>query len=251
MGIRRRAATICVMKRFVALAGLGILALTGCGVRLDAKEVRATRTFPFTGAQLKITSSLGGLRVLPGTGGGIEVERWTRGKAADEPAWSLRDGVLRLSADCTMVFGDCGARYHVKVPPGTSLAIDSPDGVILNDLTQDVDVSSDGRIQVRNASGRLRLLSDDGSIEGEGLRSPSVRGRTGSGLISLTFVTPPTTLDLKSKEGGVTATVPKGAYRVTVKSTTGRVSSDVANTGSSTRTILARSTNGNVHVLAG
>ncbi|NUS01310.1 MAG: hypothetical protein HOV97_01980 [Nonomuraea sp.] len=239
------------MRRFVALAGFGFLAVTGCGVQLDAKEVRAAQTFPFAGTQLKITSSMGGLRVLPGTGPGIEVERWARGKAADAPAWSLRDGVLRLSADCTVVFGDCGARYHVKVPPGVRLAIDSPDGVILNDLTQDVDVSSRDRIQVRNATGKLRLLSGDGSIEGEGLRSPSVRGRTQSGSITLTFVTPPTTLDLKSKEGGVTATVPKDAYRVTVRSAEGRERSDLKDTRSSTRTILARSTYGNVRVLAG
>ncbi|NUR85721.1 MAG: hypothetical protein HOY71_16720 [Nonomuraea sp.] len=239
------------MRRFVALASFGFLAVTGCSVQLDAKEVPATRTFPFTGAQLKITSSLGGVRVLPGTGGSVQVERWTRGKAADEPAWSLRDGVLRLSANCTIVFGDCGARYHVKVPPGVSLSVDSPDGVILNDLTQDVDVSTHGRIQVTNATGKLRLLTDDGSIEGERLRSPNVRGRTLSGAISLTFVTPPTTLDLKSREGGVTATVPKDAYRVTVKSSTGRERSDLKSTGSSTRTIVARSEHGNVRVLTG
>jgi hypothetical protein len=82
--------------------------------------------------------------------------------------------------------------------------------------------ANDDRIQAGNAVGKLRLLSNDGSIEGEGLRSPSVRRRTLPGPISLPFVTPPTTLDLKSKEGDVAATVPKErAYRVTVKSTDG------------------------------
>ncbi|MFB9201725.1 DUF4097 family beta strand repeat-containing protein [Nonomuraea spiralis] len=236
------------MRLFVILAAF--LAIAGCSVRFDTEEVPAVQTFPFTGNQLKITSSLGGLRVLPGTSPAVEVERWTRGKASASPSWSLRDGVLRLSAECTLVFGDCGARYHVKVPSGVRLVIDSPDGVILDGLTQDVDVSSGDRIQVKNASGKLRLLSDSGGIEGDGLKSPSVRGRTLDGSISLAFTAPPTTLDLKSREGGVTARVPKESYQVTVKSADGSSHSDIESTKSSNRTILVRSTYGNVRVLA-
>ncbi|MFI9589313.1 DUF4097 family beta strand repeat-containing protein [Nonomuraea sp. NPDC052265] len=229
---------------------MAILAVTGCGVRFDSEEVPAVQTFPFTGAELKIASSLGGLRVLPGTSPAVEVQRWARGKAATSSSWSLRDGVLRLSADCTLIVGDCGARYHVKVPAGVRLTIDSSDGVILNGLTQDVDVSSGDRIEVKDTSGKLRLLSDSGMIEGEGLRSPSVRGRTLDGSISLAFATPPANLDLKSREGGVTVRVPKDSYQVTVKSEDGSEHSDIKSTKSSPRTILARSTYGNVRVLA-
>ncbi|MFC4115497.1 hypothetical protein ACFO0F_23030 [Nonomuraea zeae] len=238
------------MRRVVALAVSAALAAAtaGCGVRMEAVEVGSTQSFPFTGAELKIRSSLGGVRVLPGGGGKVEVQRWLRGKAANSPAWSLRDGTLRLSANCSMVFGDCGARYHIRVPPGVRLSIDASDGVILKDLGQDVDVSSRDRIQVSGTSGRLRLLSE-GSITGDGLRSANVRCRTADGAIDLTFAGEPTGLDLQSRDGRVTATVPPGAYAVTVKSRDGGERSEVEHDEKSSRTIVARSTSGDVRIL--
>ncbi|GAA3526538.1 hypothetical protein GCM10022419_001550 [Nonomuraea rosea] len=238
------------MKRVVALAASAALAATaGCGVRLEAEEVSTAQSFPYTGTELKISSSLGGVRVLPGSGGKVEVERWVRGKAADSPAWSLRDGTLRLSANCSMVFGDCGARYHIKVPPGVRLSIDAADGVILKDLGQDVDVSSRDRIQVSGTSGRLRLLSE-GPITGDGLTSANVRCRTADGAIDLTFAGAPTGLDLQSREGRVTATVPPGSYAVTVRSKEGGERSEIKNDAGSSRTIVARSTSGDIRILA-
>ncbi len=224
------------------------LAATGC--TLDAKEAHAAQTFPFTGTTLTIRSSLGGLRVLPGAAGRIEVDRWTRGKASDGPTWSLRDGTLRLGANCTVVFGDCGARYHLKVPPGVRLSVDGDDGVILDGLAQDVDVSTRGRIQVQGATGRLRLLSDDGPITGDGLKSAYVRGRSSSGAIDLAFTSPPSELDLLSQDGGVTVRVPKADYAVKATSAEGSERSEFRNAKGSDRSITARSMSGNVRVLA-
>lgn len=243
------------MRRIAALAACAAaVALTtaGCGgLDLDAAEVRATRSFPVDGTTLRIISSLGGVRVLPGTGGTVEVERWVRGKAADEgkATWSLQDGTLRLGADCNMVFGDCGARYHVKVPPGVRLSIDAADGVILKDLPQDVDVVSRDRIQVSGTSGKLRLRSE-GPITGEGLKSANVRCRTGDGAIDLTFTGVPADLDLQSSDGKVTATVPKGSYSVTATSADGSERSEIKNDSKATSKIVARSSSGDVRILA-
>ncbi|MFC5826759.1 hypothetical protein [Nonomuraea insulae] len=239
------------MRKIAALAaGAALLAVaSGCGVELEAEEVRAAQSFPFTGTTLKISSSLGGVRVLQGTGAAVQVERWLRGKAATaEPAWSLRDGTLRLSANCTIVFGDCGARYHVKVPPGVRLSVDAADGVILNGLTQDVDATSRDRIQVTGASGRLRLRSE-GSIAAEGLKSAYVRARTSDGAIDVAFAGRPTTLDLQSRDGRVTARVPSGTYAVTARSKEGRERSEVGDDAKSTSKIVARSTTGEVRIL--
>ncbi len=247
-----RSATIVTMRQIAAFAACAALlvATTGaCGVELEADEVHATRSFPFTGTDLKINASLGGVRVLPGTSGTVQVERWLRGKAAtDGPAWSLRDGDLRLSTDCNLVFGDCGARYHVKVPPGVKLSVDAGDGVILNDLTQDVDAVSGDRIQVTGASGRLRLRSE-GPITAEGLKSAHVRVRTFDGAIDVAFTARPTTLDLQSTDGRVTARVPSGAYAVTAASKEGSERSEVEHDGKSDSTIVARSTSADVRIL--
>ncbi|RVX47410.1 hypothetical protein EDD27_10343 [Nonomuraea polychroma] len=243
------------MRRIASLAACAAAlawATSGCGgLDLDAKEVHAARSFPMSGTSLRIVSSLGGVRVLAGTGSTVEVERWTRGKAADDgnATWSLRDGTLRLSADCNMVFGDCGARYHITVPPGLRLTIDAADGVILKDLQQDVDVVGQDRIQVSGTSGKLRLRSE-GPITGDGLRSANVRCRTLDGEIDLSFAGAPTNLDLESSDGRVTATVPQGSYAVTAKSTDGSERSEIANDPQATSKIVARSTSGNVRILA-
>ncbi|TDC04940.1 hypothetical protein E1267_21260 [Nonomuraea longispora] len=235
----------------VAGAAVTAMAVTACSVSLDADEVRSAKSFAFTGAALSIRSSMGGVRVLQGTGGRVEVERWVRGKAAGEgnATWSLRDGTLRLGADCTMVFGDCGARYHVRVPPGVRLSVQAADGVVLKGLAQDVDVVSRDDVQVTGASGRLRLRSE-GSIKAEGLTSAAVRCRTLDGSIDVTFDRLPTDLDLISHDGRVTAKVPPGPYAVTATSKDGRERTTVKRETKSSRTIVARSGTGDVRVLA-
>jgi hypothetical protein len=251
--MRRITATPTAPLTALALAGLtGLIALTGCSVDLDPKEVHTAQSFPYSGPQLTIKSSLGGLRIMPGTGATVQVERWLRGKAANEgnASWSLRDGTLRLSANCTVVFGDCGARYHVKVPPGTRLVVEGDDdGIILQNLPQDVDVSNGGPIQAYDTSGKLRLLSDDATITGERLKSPSVRVRSSTGAIDLSFAAPPSNLDLLSKDGRVTATVPNGAYRVMAQSQDGHERSEIKSTESD-RTIIAKSGTGDVRIIA-
>ncbi|WP_049566118.1 hypothetical protein [Nonomuraea sp. SBT364] len=238
------------MKRITAAAALLITGLAGCGVDLDADEVHSARAFPYSGTTLTIESALGGLRIMPATGPGIQVDRWLRGKAADDNSWSLQDGRLRLGADCTVVFGDCGARYHVRVPPGVRLVVDGgDDGVVLRDLPQDVDVSTSGPIRAYDTSGRLRLRTGDSLIAGSRLRSASVRARTSTGPISLSFAVRPDGLDARSRDGRVTATVPRGDYAVTARSTHGRVRSQLKDTGGS-RTIVARSTTGDVRLVS-
>jgi hypothetical protein len=238
------------MKRIIA-AALVLTGLTGCGISLDAEEVHSARAFPHSGATLTIKSTVGGLRITPATGGDVRVDRWLKGKAADGgSSWTLENGTLRLSADCMMVFGDCGARYHVRVPPGVRLVVDGgDDGVTLRDLTQDVDVSTSGAIRAYDTSGRLRLLGDDSLIAGERLRSASVRARTTAGSIHLSFAVPPVSLDARSRDGRVTANVPRDSYAVTARSEHGSERSQLDSTGSA-RTIVARSGTGDVRVNA-
>ncbi|GAA2286105.1 hypothetical protein GCM10010149_35130 [Nonomuraea roseoviolacea subsp. roseoviolacea] len=243
-----------ILGAMAAVSAVAVLATvtSGCGVELDAKEVHESRAFGHAGGQLTVRSSMGGLRILPGEPGAVRVDRWVRGKAAGEgnASWSLKDGVLRLGADCTNVFGDCGARYHVRVPPGVRLVVEgSEEGVILQGLPQDAEVSSQGPIKAYDTSGRLRLNGGDGLVAGERLKSASVRVRTGAGAVRLSFAMPPSQVDVVSSDGYVRTTVPKGAYRVTAESRHGDERSEVKDVPSD-RTIVAKSASGNVDVLA-
>jgi hypothetical protein len=237
------------MATALTAAGMvGTVGLTGCS--LDAEQTHSARAFPHTGGTLTITSTVGGLRILPGTGGEVRVDRWLRGKAAGDgnSSWTLQDGKLRLGADCQMVFGDCGGRYHVRVPPGVRLVIDAgDDGVILDKIAHDTDVSARGPIRLYETTGKLRLSGDDSMIAGNRLRSADVKALTRGGSINLSFAVPPARLDARSDEGRVTVDVPKGEYAITAKSKEGRERSDLKDT-KSTRTIVARSTSGDVRV---
>lgn len=226
-----------------------IAALAGCGATFDETETHARKAFPHSGETLTIRASVGGLRILPGKEGEVRVDRWLEGKAARDgnASWSLRDGTLRLSADCTMVFGTCGARYHVRVPPGTKLVVNAADGVILKNLDQDAEVSADGPISLEGTSGRLRLLARDASIKGKALKSADVRARTSSGSISLAFTAAPDKLDAQSGEGGVTLAVPREKYTITAESAEGSQRSELKSARSD-RTIIARSGSGNVRI---
>ncbi|WP_327087425.1 hypothetical protein OIE66_34625 [Nonomuraea sp. NBC_01738] len=236
------------MRRFAPpLVGLALL-LTGCG--LNTPDHHETRAFPYQATTLRIASTLGGLRVEPGAPGAITVDRWTRGKAAEagKATWKLTGETLSLSADCTMIFGDCGSRYKITVPPGVKLVIDASDGIILTGLTQDLDVTARAAIQLRDVSGALRLRSK-GMISGERLRSPQVRARTGVGAVDLTFLVRPAAVDLATVGGPITAKVPDGAYRVSATSTEGRVDSKLKSTQSA-NTIKARTRDGNILISA-
>lgn len=241
--------TITGMKLWIALAA-AVVAMTGCS--LDAPEEHSARTFTHAGGKLTIRSGLGGLRITQGSASQVVVNRWLRGKAADESSWKLENGTLTLNATCRLVFGDCGARYQVTVPPGVELEVDGgDDGVIVSGLAQPVAVAtSGGRIQVSDLSGRLRLRTWDGAIHAERLRSPDVRARSGDGEILLSFATAPTTVDAVSREGRVVARVPDGVYSVTAKSTYGSEKSAIKDAGrDSARTIVAKSTEGDVSVI--
>lgn len=240
------------MKRTLTVAAViaGMAGLAGCGATFDDTETHSARAFAHSGATLVVKSSVGGLRFLPGTAGEVRVDRWLEGKAARDgnASWSFRGGVLRLSADCTMVFGTCGARYHVRVPPGTRLVVDgSDDGVILKNLDQDVDVSTRGPITAEGTSGRLRLLGGEEPIKGSGLKSADVRARTVSGSIALAFAVAPVKLDARSREGGVTVAVPREKYAITAESAEGSERSELKSARSD-RTIVARSESGNIRI---
>ncbi|MFE0147188.1 hypothetical protein ACFWY5_08595 [Nonomuraea sp. NPDC059007] len=235
--------------RRIAVMAAGIALLAGCGVELDAPEQHSAQTFTHTGGTLTIKSSLGGLRVEKGSPGAVKVDRWLKGKAAEagNSSWSLSGDVLRLSANCNMVMGDCGGRYLITVPPDIKLVVEGSDGVIATGLSQDVDIAATETIRVIDMAGALRLRTE-GAVTGERLRSGRVRVRTDFGAIHLQFAVRPTNVDVLSRDGGVVTSVPDGVYKVVAKSQDGSVSTKVKK-GDGPDTITARSGSGNIKVL--
>ncbi|GAA2392255.1 DUF4097 family beta strand repeat-containing protein [Nonomuraea africana] len=241
------------MKRMTALAAAGLISLSACGFQLDRTERHEARTFPLGGTSLTITSRVGDLRVVPGDASGVKVERWLQGTAGEpgKSQWTLENGRLALSTDCTVFFGSCGARYTVHLPPGVALVVEGGDErVSLSRLPQDVSVSTTGGdITAEGLSGTLRLRTHEGTIRSRATRSADVRARSRDGDISVGFAAPPGKVDTQSRAGGVVVSVPEGEYGITVVSRNGRSRTEIKDAGDgSARTIVARSEDGDVRV---
>lgn len=236
------------MKTILTTAA-ALLLLTGCGFELDAKPVHSAQTFPLSGNRLTISAGLGNLRISQGRTAEVVVNRWLRGNAVDDSAWTLKDGTLALTSRCQLVFGDCGAEYAVSVPPSVELVVEAGDDpVSVSGLAQRVAVTTTGgTIKINGGAGPLRLLSKEGAIRAQGLTAPDVRARTADGEISLAFSTAPTKVDALSRSGRVHTTLPEGPYQVTVSSRYGKAVSTVKQKGGE-RTIIAKSTDGDVRV---
>jgi hypothetical protein len=244
--------TIAGMKTIgLMTAGVaGLLALSACGIELDAKPEYSARTFAHSG-ELTIEAGMGELRLVQGRPSEVVVKRWLRGKAASESSWTLTGGTLKLHANCTVVFGDCGARYEVAVPPGASLKVKGgDDSVSVTRLSQPVTVTTTGGdIWLTGTTGALRLVTREGRIGAARTVSPDVRARSDDGDIRLAFSTAPTKVDVRSNTGHVVTTVPDAVYAVTVESKNGAERSAFTDAGPRNgRTIIARSVDGDVRV---
>ncbi|MCG5218626.1 DUF4097 family beta strand repeat-containing protein [Streptosporangium soli] len=234
-----------------ALAAAG--ALTSCGIDLAAEERHDSRDFAFSGDQLTIRPGVQ-VHVVAGSGPGLKVERWLRGKAAQDgnATWSLREGRLVLTADCNMIIGDCGARYLVRVPGTPNVIVEGgQDDVRLTGLAGNLVIATrSGNIRVEKPAGDVRLRSTDGSLVLTGGRSASVTARSGSGDVDLFFVAPPSKVRALSAHGRVTALLPevKGSYRIDASTRHGTRDSEVRHAPGSKRTIVIRSDNDDVRL---
>jgi len=70
------------------------------------------------------------LRLVPGSGPGLRLQRWVSGTAAQpgHARWTLSGDTLRLSVDCTGLVFHCGARFQVAVPARVALAVHTSNG---------------------------------------------------------------------------------------------------------------------------
>src|SRR5260221_4047649 len=102
-----------------AAAAATVLAVGACG---SSRTVHHQHSFAFAGTRLVVDVDSSDLRLVPGTGPGIDVQRWLRGTAAGpgHASWTLHDGTLRLSVDCTGIVFHCGSAFQVAVPPGVA-----------------------------------------------------------------------------------------------------------------------------------
>ena len=146
----------------------------------------------------------------------------------------------------------CRAEYTLRVPARLAAVVRSHNGpVLVSRIDGGVDVSStNGSIAVDRPVGDLRLRSSNGRVEATAVRSEDVEASSRNGEVSLTFAAPPHDVEAESANGAVDIVLPDtdDAYRIEAASSHGPVDTPVRTDPSSSRTVVAESSNGSVTV---
>ncbi|MGH3301569.1 MAG: hypothetical protein ACRDOK_07780 [Streptosporangiaceae bacterium] len=242
-------------RRIIALTAAAVAALIGLAGCGNPRTVHDQKSFSFHESRLVIDTE-SDLRVVPGNGPRIDVQRWLSGTPAEpgHSSWTLAGATLHLFVDCTGLVFHCGSRFQVAVPPRVSVEVRSGDNNdTVSGLTGPVVIyGGAGQVQLSDTSGPLRISTNAGSITGTAIRSAVVRATASAGNVSFTFAAAPQRVDISSSNGDATARVPVAGHRyhVAMTSGTGTASSRVPDDPHSGNTLHVSSGNGTATVLA-
>jgi hypothetical protein len=196
-------------------------------------------------ALLSLHTGSADVKVSPGTGTAIRIERRSRwiGERPTHSMTERADGQIVLDDHCPggisvpvalFSFHDgCSITYEVQVPAGQAISIDG----------------GSGDIELRDLDGRVTAIAGSGDLSASGLISRSVALSAGSGDISATLDRAPVTLRAIAGSGDVSLHVPGDAYRLTVSTGSGdRSVSGLSDHPASKRSIVARTGSGDISV---
>lgn len=249
---RSRVAWLVIGSVFaVALLTFGTLQVA---VAVAHDEHTEVHTFPASAVStIDIRSDGGAVRIVAAQSDMVRVvARVSDGLRPTSHSERLAGDQLDLHSSCPPMLSDfCRVDYTVSAPRDVSLVINADDSVRLSGVVGAIDATSNnGDIHALHAAGPLRLHSDNGSIDATDVRSQTFDASTDNGSVNAAFAVAPISAGAASDNGSVTIVVPQGdaAYNVNAHSDNGSVSTPIRTDPTSTRTITARSDNGDVTV---
>lgn len=161
-------------------------------------------------------------------------------------------GVTVKARSCSGGVFICNQDLVIQVPTTFQISAHSSGGDVSADgaFTGDLDLnSSAGDVSADGVSGPLILKSSAGDVDGRNLRSLDVTASSSAGDVDVRFATAPTRVEAGSSAGDVDVRVPVDVqYHVTTQSSAGDHVSSVPENSSSSHTINAHSSAGDVDV---
>ncbi|WP_199487226.1 DUF4097 family beta strand repeat-containing protein [Actinomadura spongiicola] len=140
-----------------------------------------------------------------------------RGDRPEGATHRIENGVLKLS-DCG---SNCSVNYTLELPAGLPVTGRTDNGAITLSKVGAVNVSTDnGAVRLDDVTGPVRARTDNGKIEGRGLKGDRVDVRTDNGKIILTPAKSQS-IRAETSNGSITVTVPSGRYRVSARADSG------------------------------
>lgn len=226
---------------------------------LGYRSQTETKTYFAMIYDIAIELDMGDVIVVPGEESGlVSITRriaWSYQRPKITEQW---DGqTLRISADCgvwLLAGPRCGVTYTVQVPFHVSVQARTSTGdITVNDIQGPLQLTtSTGDIRVTGAANELRLNSRTGDIVVSAITAPVVDASTGSGDIRLTLADSPMSVSARTTTGDVFIVVPPGpSYKVEANTSVGDTRITVRNDTWAGRSIVARTTTGDIDVSYG
>jgi hypothetical protein len=136
-----------------------------------------------------------------------QVEKFAFGRPSEE-RHTVENGTLSIVSRCRdQVLGTCDASFHLSVPDNVAIDIETARGTV--------------RLAGVRASAQISTASGD--VRAVGFCGFSLSANSDSGNLGVVSECPTERLELRSRSGDVSATVPAGRYSIDAQSDTGDV----------------------------
>ncbi|MGY6502575.1 MAG: hypothetical protein ACXIVQ_16955 [Acidimicrobiales bacterium] len=225
-------------RAVAVLVGLAILSvLIVLGIRLLDRRDFSSVTLGGPVTRIDIQVAEGHVELHPASGDDVVVERTADWRLRRPRSEAYVDGAtVRIRAGCPrglVVVGSCSVTHRIEVPDGVR-----------------VDVRTDsGRVWLYEVTGWVRVVTTEGRVVAEGLRSPEVLVDTSGGSVHLDFADAPSRVEVLSGGSNVTLGLPGGPYEFALRSGDGEVDVRVDAEELAERTVAIDSGGGDVWIL--
>jgi hypothetical protein len=208
-------------------------------------------------SSISVDIDTGDLTLTPGEPGTVTVQRklhWSYWKPVVNEQWDGQH--LRVTTDCIGRFfpgPGCEVDYTLAVPEGVSVDAHTSTGDInVRNIRGELRLStSTGDIDVAGAAAALTLRTSTGDITASGLTSSTVEADTGTGGVTLSLATEPTSVSVQTSTGDVRVVVPGNeSYRVRTHTGTGDINTTVRSNDDSSRSITVGTGTGDIDITA-
>lgn len=230
----------------VAAAGIGVGTLGACG--LVPGETFEDSAKPSGKVEsVRLDSSSGAVRLRSKeTVTRVSVRRSIEyhGDKPGKNTFEVEDGVLTLRG-C----GDeCSVTYTVDLPPRVPVSGRTSSGGISLSGVGEVNVeTSSGAIDLDDVDGTVDVRTDNGRVNGRGLKGDGVRAQTSNGAIDLGLSTPQD-VRARTSNGAVSVTVPDGRYKVSSRTSNGHKDIGLRDDPSGEHALDLETSNGSIKV---
>jgi hypothetical protein len=242
-------------SRTLAIAGAAAAALLVVSACSSSSSTHDEQSFNLNGNNLVIDAQSSELKLVPGSGSSVDVQRWLSGTAAKSgnASWSLSGDTLALTINCSGVVFSCGAQFQVAVPPNVSVDVRAgSNNVTVSNLKNSLEINGgSGSVSVSDTTGPLQISTGSGAVIATGVHSSTVRATTNQGSVSITFASAPQNVNVTSGSGNATVKVPTSgnAYHVVTSSGSGSRNLKVANDPRSSNVVRVTTNQGAVSIL--